>query len=305
MSTVDTSVSKSVAVSACGAMAVFYVAVLYAPTGLLRMSARVSREQFFLRRFVCAAVSTAVSLAATFYLLRLGELEGLSAMLRVFGLRSDHLWQAVVIPVSLTSLVYMSSFVCKLRAHSNSDIFGWISCLKELPEGIARCTGNVMSWRNYVVAPITEEVVFRACMVPLLLCAGFRTSTIIFLCPMFFSLAHLNHFIELYCQGGHSFSRAVFVVGFQLGYTVVFGWYAAFLFIRTGTLVAPILAHIFCNYMGLPTFHAHHLRGLEIVAFFAGGVGFFMLLFPATRPNLYNHRITECNCWQAYCILDQ
>lgn len=57
---------------------------------------------------------------------------------------------------------------------------------------------------------------------------------------------------------------------------------------------------------GLTIYHySMNLAGLEIVAFFAGGVGFFMLLFPATRPNLYNHRITECNCWQAYCILDQ
>ena len=37
-------------------------------------------------------------------------------------------------------------------------------------------------------APITEELVFRACMVPLLLCGGFSTYTVVFLCPIFFSL---------------------------------------------------------------------------------------------------------------------
>ncbi|KAJ4749316.1 CAAX prenyl protease 2 [Rhynchospora pubera] len=298
----DGSISKSAAVLACGAMAVFYVAVLYAPTGLLRMSTPVSRDHYFIRRFVCAALSTALSVAATFYLLTLGELQGLSAMLRVFGLRTDHLCQSVLIPLSLTSLIYLGSFFCKLHAHNISHN-GLIPSVKQLPQGLARCARNVMAWRNYFVAPITEEVVFRACMIPLLLCAGFSTTLIIFLCPMFFSLAHLNHFIELYYQGRHSFSRALLVVGFQLCYTVVFGWYAAFLFIRTGTLIAPIVAHIFCNYMGLPTFHASHMRGLETIAFLAGVVGFFTLLFPATRPNLYNHRITGCNCWQAYCIL--
>jgi hypothetical protein len=37
-------------------------------------------------------------------------------------------------------------------------------------------------------APFTEELVFRACMIPLLLCGGFKMSTIIFLSPVFFSL---------------------------------------------------------------------------------------------------------------------
>ncbi|OAY69783.1 CAAX prenyl protease 2 [Ananas comosus] len=65
-------------------------------------------------------------------------------------------------------------------------------------------------------------------------------------------IAHLNHFLELYCQRGYSFLKALLIVGVQLGYTVIFGWYAAFLFIRTGNLLSPIVAHIFCNVMGLP-----------------------------------------------------
>lgn len=60
-------------------------------------------------------------------------------------------WQAMVIPVSLTSLVYMGSVVCILEACCNSNRYGWVSRLKELPEGFARCAGNVMLWRYYVV----------------------------------------------------------------------------------------------------------------------------------------------------------
>lgn len=41
---------------------------------------------------------------------------------------------------------------------------------------------------------------------------------------------------------------------FQFGYTSVFGFYAAFLYLRTGSLPAAILAHSFCNWMGLPRF---------------------------------------------------
>lgn len=52
---------------------------------------------------------------------------------------------------------------------------------------------------------------------------------------------------------------------FQLGYTSLFGWYASYLYLRTGTssqcqcetdvpgsVVPSMAAHIFCNYMGLP-----------------------------------------------------
>lgn len=39
---------------------------------------------------------------------------------------------------------------------------------------------------------------------------------------------------------------------FQFGYTTVFGWYAAFIFLRTGSLPAVIFAHSFCNWCGLP-----------------------------------------------------
>lgn len=39
---------------------------------------------------------------------------------------------------------------------------------------------------------------------------------------------------------------------FQLAYTSIFGFHAAFLFLRTGSAVPPILAHIFCNIMGFP-----------------------------------------------------
>lgn len=149
-------------------------------------------------------------------------------------------------------------------------------------------------------APFTEELVFRACMIPLLLCGGFKMSTIIFLSPVFFSLAHLNHLFELQ-QQGCNFMRSLLIVGVQLGYTVIFGWYAAFLFIRTGNLLSPIVAHVFCNMMGLPVFSSPRTKGVASVAFLAGSVCFFWLLFPATSPELYNTRLDRCRCWHGFC----
>ena len=39
---------------------------------------------------------------------------------------------------------------------------------------------------------------------------------------------------------------------FQFAYTTLFGAYCSFLFIRTGSLFPPLVAHSFCNVMGLP-----------------------------------------------------
>ncbi|KAI3471949.1 hypothetical protein Pfo_028637 [Paulownia fortunei] len=137
-------------------------------------------------------------------------------------------------------------------------------------------------------------------MIPLLLCGGFSTYTVIFLCPIFFSLAHLNHLLEFYAQKNCSLLKACQVVGFQLGYTVIFGAYASFLLVRTGHLTAPLVAHIFCNFMGLPVIYSRR-SGIVSVAFLMGMLGFFWMFFPFTSPHLYNSRTDNCWCWHRYC----
>lgn len=57
-------VSKSVALIACTAMSVFYVAILYFPALILRLPPPSSFKSFLIRRFVCAAISSIVSLVA-------------------------------------------------------------------------------------------------------------------------------------------------------------------------------------------------------------------------------------------------
>uniref|UniRef100_A0A0E0L1F7 intramembrane prenyl-peptidase Rce1 n=1 Tax=Oryza punctata TaxID=4537 RepID=A0A0E0L1F7_ORYPU len=248
------------AVSACAAMAVSYVAVLYAPTALLRLPPPTSLRVFLHRRFVCAAFSSSASVLATASLLRVWSIGDSSDVLAVFGIRRDHLLQAVAIPLLLTSLVYAGSFIVRLWLLANSCGGGddelEIGLAQRLVHWIRASVGDVMVWRNCVVAPITEELVFRACMVPLLLCGGFKIYNIIFLSPVFFSL---------------------------------------------GNIVCPIVAHIFCNIMGLPVFSSPRTKGVASVAFLAGSLSFFWLLFPATSPKLYNARLDQCSCWHGYC----
>nr|XP_008363810.2 CAAX prenyl protease 2-like isoform X2 [Malus domestica] len=286
----DGGVSKAGAVVACAAMALFYVAVLYAPTVILRLPPPPSFKNFMIRRFVCAAISSVVSVTVSALLLP---------------------WQAAVFPLLLTALMYAGSLVLKALMLVSSwtedmNYGGGFSFeyIKNVSQEAVACTrtmaSNVLVWRNYIVAPITEELVFRACMIPLLLCGGFQKSTVIFFCPIFFSLAHLNHLMEVYSKQNHNLIKAFMVIGLQLGYTVVFGSYASFLFIQTGNFLAPVVAHAFCNFMGLPVLVSQG-KGLIAVASVAGIVGFLWLLFPMTYPDLYNDRTDNCRCWQGYC----
>lgn len=48
--------------------------------------------------------------------------------------------------------------------------------------------------------------------------------------------------------------NALLSSSFQFVYTTIFGWYASYLFLRTGSLIPPILCHSFCNIMGFPDF---------------------------------------------------
>ncbi|XP_047167495.1 CAAX prenyl protease 2 [Vigna umbellata] len=303
-------VLNAMALFACIAMALFYVAILYAPTFLLRLSPPSSFETYMIRRFLCAIVSSILSLFLSVLILPVQTKE-LHHIVGVFGIRRDHIWQAVILPLCLTSLMYAGSIFDKCllllaswRQHASSGdalSFDYYKiALHQFLDWLSEISSNILVWRNYVVAPLTEELVFRACMIPLLLCGGFKTYSVTLLCPIFFSLAHLNHFVEIYAKQNYRIMKAVMVIGLQLGYTVVFGSYASFLFIRTGHLVAPLVAHIFCNFMGLPVLYSQRSR-IVSVTFIIGFLGFLWLLFPMTGPDLYNDRIDNCSCWQGYC----
>ncbi|RKO85280.1 hypothetical protein BDK51DRAFT_32475, partial [Blyttiomyces helicus] len=148
--------------------------------------------------------------------------------------------------------------------------------------------------RNYVVGPLSEEFVFRACMVPLMQLAGFGKVAIVLGLPMFFGIAHLHHMIEYYNLGGRTseaLRRAVLVSALQFGYTTVFGWYSTFLFLRTGHLAAPLVSHMFCNVMGFPDFSVLQAgakdRTVNLARFVIGVLLFATLLGPLTDPALF------------------
>uniref|UniRef100_A0A3Q2ZZQ9 CAAX prenyl protease 2 n=1 Tax=Kryptolebias marmoratus TaxID=37003 RepID=A0A3Q2ZZQ9_KRYMA len=161
----------------------------------------------------------------------------------------------------------------------------WMLCLSD------------MRWlRNQVVAPLTEELVFRACMLPMLVpCAG--PSTAIFTCPLFFGVAHFHHIIELLRFRQGTLSGILLSAVFQFSYTAVFGAYTAFIFIRTGHLMGPVLCHSFCNYMGFPAISTaleHPQRLTVLSSYLLGVLLFFIFLFPFTDPSFYGLPTPVC-----------
>lgn len=142
--------------------------------------------------------------------------------------------------------------------------------------------------RNYITAPVSEEIVFRACIVRLWLGASFPIPVIVFLSPLCFALAHTHHFLE-FIRNHENIAMALQQVALQVFYTNLFGILSSFLLLRTGSLVAVILTHMFCNYQGFPEpdflSRRHKLypyRFCLMGTYVLGIIGFCLLLFPLT-----------------------
>jgi prenyl protein peptidase len=141
--------------------------------------------------------------------------------------------------------------------------------------------------------PVTEELVWRSCVIAVYHLAGASRNQMILFTPLSFGAgelatshtpfkqelmlvlhtAHLHHGYETFVRFGRTskaFKIALINMStastpassttiplirtqvFQFAYTTLFGFHCAFLFIRTGSVLVPIVAHIFCNIMGVP-----------------------------------------------------
>lgn len=134
---------------------------------------------------------------------------------------------------------------------------------------------SILFWRNFVAAPLCEEIVFRACLIPLLEPVWGRTATL-WLSPLFFGLAHVHHAV----WGDVSAMQALGM----FGYTTLFGWLAGAVFQVTRSTPAVVLSHAFCNFVELPDVHggmSHRKRWIVMPAYVVGLVGFVVLAWRA------------------------
>jgi len=198
-------------------------------------------------------------------------------MYRYLGIHTNKIASAAVVPLALTMILFFGPIILLLIEPEAMDPFF-------VPQ-------DLRWWRNYVVGPITEEWIFRACMCPLLFAGGYGKLATILASPFCFGLAHLHHIVQHLHKQGHELRMAWGEVILQLGYTTIFGMYSTFLFLRTGHLIAPIIVHWFCNYMGFPRFNLlfeHPQKNVLRGCFIAGVIGYFIMLFPLTNPTWYD-----------------
>ncbi|KAL5008582.1 hypothetical protein ScPMuIL_014163 [Solemya velum] len=205
------------------------------------------------------------------------------------GIRFSGVLAAFILPLLLTMIL----FTGPLALHYMDGVFR----LYLEPKYWTTSFQNLIWIRNHIAAPFSEEFIFRACMLPVLV-PTVGPGWAVFLCPLFFGVAHFHHMIERVVQGQHEVADALKQSVFQLFYTTVFGAYSAFLFLRTGHLMAPVIAHAFCNHMGFPAFNEimgfqQSVRHRIIACFVVGLVSWWFLLYPLTSPYLYGNTVYE------------
>jgi prenyl protein peptidase len=115
--------------------------------------------------------------------------------------------------------------------------------------------GSWIGWRNLVAGPVSEELVFRSLIIPLHLIAKMEPTRIVFITPLYFGIAHIHHFYEfVLTHPEFPILPAIIRTVIQFTYTSLFGFFASFVYLRTGSVYAAIAAHMFCNWQGLPRF---------------------------------------------------
>jgi prenyl protein peptidase len=235
-------ISLELAASLSIVYTLLYVAVLY-----LHPSARPTRliskdhPNVIKTRIIAVSFASAICAACTVYVGAGARDTYASAAIRILGLRlkPQELSQSLL----LTSTLFAGPLFEYLLAEGG---------LLTFPRDIYH---NGFCWigiRNYLAGPATEEFVFRACIIPLHFYASVKPGYIIFITPLYFGLAHVHHIYERTRQAPGHLAEACLVSLVQFTYTTIFGWFASFIFMRTGSLLACIAVHSFCNVIGLP-----------------------------------------------------
>ncbi|KAH9469021.1 hypothetical protein Pst134EA_009543 [Puccinia striiformis f. sp. tritici] len=167
------------------------------------------------------------------------------------------------------------------------------------PQRNSKSIINIYVIRALILGPLYEEIVFRGCIIGFHLLGKDHPSSkleLIFTTPFWFGFAHVHGIWESYRTLGGT-RKALMIATIQtlvqFIYTTIFGWYAAFIYLRTGSVFSATLCHSFCNYMGLPPLLESMekfptKRILIILNYLIGLFGFGVLLwYWSTEPNLF------------------
>jgi len=137
-----------------------------------------------------------------------------------------------------------------------------------------------ITFKNLFVAPVTEETVYRACLLPLLY-RFYSYDELIYITPIFFGVAHIHHLYHKIAVQKMSWKVSLLITLFQFSYTTIFGSISTFVYLRTASLPAVIAMHSFCNLFGFPDFagvvsETSRVKKVVLGVAYVGGLcGFF------------------------------
>eukprot|EP01134_Creolimax_fragrantissima_P008357 CFRG8357T1 len=193
-------------------------------------------------------------------------------LLRWLGVCAPNTLAAVIFPLFHMIVLYAGPILLLWM----DDEFNARTMIENL-----RMRGTLGVIRDLILAPLTEEWVFRACMLPLLVPTfGWGYGTLA--CPLFFGLAHVHHVYESVHVRGLNLSDSLSSAAIQFSYTTLFGLYSSYCFLQTGHVIAPAVSHSFCNAFGVPNIQymsTHRDRKVLLPTLVFGLLGFFAL-FP-------------------------
>ncbi|WWC85624.1 uncharacterized protein L201_000489 [Kwoniella dendrophila CBS 6074] len=217
------------------------------------------------RRMIAVIISTTLSLSSVYLTIKSlakysGNRSSIIQSLTLLGLRlpnnndnSKLLYQILpwtLAPILMTGPLFAMLLDDDLPLIGNR--YHGEGLLQKLGRGYREF--GLMELRNYAVGPITEELVFRSSILSVSILGGLSFSSMVFGTPLWFGIAHAHHALETFRKNGstkHAAIHAILGCLFQLSYTTLFGWFASYLYLRTGSVLPPLTSHIFCNVMGI------------------------------------------------------
>lgn len=235
-------ISNELAITISLLSTVLYVAVLYlhsnARPTLLKNKDSPSVIKARILLVSCASLLIA---ATTVYIGKASQVGWATSATKILGLQAT--------AATLTSSVGLTAvlFAGPLFEHLVAD-GGFFTLRKDVAHAFSSWVGI----RNFIAGPFTEELVFRSCIIPLHFFAAFPIGQIILTTPLYFGLAHIHHVYERSIARPGHLLEACIVSLVQFTYTTIFGWFAAYLFFKTGSVWCCVAVHTFCNAMGLP-----------------------------------------------------
>ncbi|ORX50689.1 Abi-domain-containing protein [Piromyces finnis] len=241
-------ITKFEALIICFLLSSFFVGSLYFFDRKKQLKLSRDHPEVIKKRIISISIVCVVSplfLVLYYYFRNVFEANSFDFFLKTMGITYHNTIIGIGIGLLLVLLIYIGPMVV-------------MYIQEEMPfqnNNYKSITFSIYEIRNIVVGPISEEFIFRSCMISVCYLANFSNTFMIFVLPLFFGLAHVHHAYEQYSLHKNEeniISRIIFSIILQFSYTNLFGWFASFLLLRTDNVLSSIFAHALCNIFNFP-----------------------------------------------------